>query len=371
MISVVGLLSLRRIWLGLLALAAFSTPGLADQRITTRFEMFGFARIGVLTLRNRIEQSGERYTITTDYATKGLASVFVDLTTHAEVRGRLIPGSAQPEWFRNDSRRNGTERHSRVDYRPDGAVDAAATPPLAQPMPAAAMRDTVDNLTAYLRLERQLARTGSCALTARVFDGRHAYDLVFADAGRTVLSPAGGLLLAIGAALAQSPPQINRVAMRFEVFGPAGLHVLTNRIEIDEIGERYAVASELTTRGLTGFFLDLADHSKVGGRLTAASALPEAFRSEARHNGEDRHDRVDYRDDGSIDGSASPPPITPITAAQMRGTVDALTAYLLVERRLGRGEDCTLVIPVYEGRRRYDLRYTDRGEQISSPAGGQ
>jgi len=59
-------------------------------------------------------------------------------------------------------------------------------------VPVAATRDTVDNLTAYLRLERQLARTGSCALTARVFDGRHAYDLVFADAGRTVLSPAGG-----------------------------------------------------------------------------------------------------------------------------------------------------------------------------------
>jgi len=34
------------------------------------------------------------------------------------------------------------------------------------------MRGTVDNLTATSRLERQLARTGSCALTARVFDGR-------------------------------------------------------------------------------------------------------------------------------------------------------------------------------------------------------
>ena len=192
MISVVSLLPPRGIWLGLLALAALSSPGLADQRITTRFEIFGFARIGLLTLRNRIEESGERYTITTDYATKGIASVFVDLTTHAEVRGRLIPGSAQPEWFRNDSRRNGAERHSRVDYRPDGAVGAASTTPSSEPLPATATRDTVDNLTAYLRLERQLARTGSCALTARVFDGRHAYDLVFADAGRTVLSPAGG-----------------------------------------------------------------------------------------------------------------------------------------------------------------------------------
>jgi len=192
MISAIGPLPPRSAWVGLLLLAAFSTPGLADQRVATRFEVFGFAGMNVLTLQNRVEESGEHYTITSDYATKGLASVFVNLTTHAEVRGRLIPGSAQPEWFRDDSRRNGAERRSHVDYRPDGAVDAAVTPALPQPLPMAAMRDTVDNLTAYLRLQRQLARTGSCTSTAHVFDGRHAYDLVFADAGSQVLSPSGG-----------------------------------------------------------------------------------------------------------------------------------------------------------------------------------
>src|SRR5579864_5317019 len=144
MISAVGVLPLRGVLFGLLALAAFSTPGLADQRVASRFEVFGFARIGVLTLRNQIEESGEHYTITTDYATKGIASVFVDLTTHAQAHGRLTTNSAQPEWFRNDSRRNGTERQSRLDYRPDGAIDASATPPPATPVPVAAMRGTVD-----------------------------------------------------------------------------------------------------------------------------------------------------------------------------------------------------------------------------------
>src|SRR5260370_39043280 len=58
MISALTLRPLRKVWLGLLALAALSTPGLADQRVVTRFEMFAFARIGVLTLRNRLEESG-------------------------------------------------------------------------------------------------------------------------------------------------------------------------------------------------------------------------------------------------------------------------------------------------------------------------
>ncbi len=121
--SAVGSLWLRGVWLGLLALAAFSTPARADQLVATRFEMFGFAQMGVLTLRNRTEERGERYAITIDYATKGMASVFVNLTTHAEARGRLISGSAQPEVFRDHSRRNGVERQSRLDYRPDGAID--------------------------------------------------------------------------------------------------------------------------------------------------------------------------------------------------------------------------------------------------------
>jgi hypothetical protein len=183
---------LRGALIGLLVLAASSTSGGAEQRVATRFEVFGFARIGILTLRNQLEEKGERYTITTDYATKGIASVFVNLTTHAEAHGRLTTGSAQPEWFKNDSQRNGTERHSRLDYKPDGAVDTAATPPPQTPVPATIIRGTVDNLTAYHRLERQLARTGSCALTAHVFDGRHAYDLVFRDNGREKLSPSGG-----------------------------------------------------------------------------------------------------------------------------------------------------------------------------------
>src|SRR5437868_13752272 len=135
MISAINSLPLRNLCLGLLAVAALSTPAVADQRVVTRFEMFGFAQIGVLTLRNRLEESGEHYTVTTDYATKGVASVFVDLKTHAEARGRITSGSAQPESFHTDSRRNGTERHSRIDYRPDGAVEAASTPPPSEALP--------------------------------------------------------------------------------------------------------------------------------------------------------------------------------------------------------------------------------------------
>jgi hypothetical protein len=185
------------------------------------------------------------------------------------------------------------------------------------------------------------------------------------------LLPIGALVLLAGAALAQALPQGDRILMRFEVFGFADLHVVTNQTEIDEVGEHYKIVSDLATRGVTGIVVALAEHNEVRGRLTPDSALPEAFRSDIRRNGVDRHDRVDYRGDGSVDGAASPPPVTLVAPAQMRGTVDDLTAYFQLERHLARGGDCTLVVAVYDGRLRYDLHYTDRGEQILSRAGGQ
>jgi hypothetical protein len=157
-----------------------------------RMEMQGPAGVPVLTLYTRLDEAGDRYRLAADYATSGIAKLMVDIRTHAEASGRLTPASAMPEAFHSESRRNGVDRHNRVDYRPDGTLDGGSTPPLPQPISAQAMRGTIDNLTAYLRLERQLARGGDCALTVPVFDGRHRYDLQFTDAGRKTLTPAGG-----------------------------------------------------------------------------------------------------------------------------------------------------------------------------------
>ena len=176
----------------LLALGSALAPAVADDQIATRFEMFGFAGIQVLTLHTRTEESGKRYAVSVDYKTEGMASLFVDLTTDAQVQGRIIAGSARPERFRDDTRRNGAQRHSRVDYRPDGTVIGSSTAPLPKPVTPQAAQGTIDNLTAYYRLERQLARTGSCGLSERVYDGRHGYDLIFTDAGQQALTPLGG-----------------------------------------------------------------------------------------------------------------------------------------------------------------------------------
>jgi Protein of unknown function (DUF3108) len=169
------------------------------------------------------------------------------------------------------------------------------------------------------------------------------------------------LLVLLPGSLRAPAAEPDRVQARFEIFGFAGLHVLTNRTTIEEWGDRYAIAMDLDTRGLASVFVDLTSHSQVTGKL-AKVALPEAYRSDVRRNGAQRHYQVDYRGDGSvINASASSSDARPVllAAEQMRGTVDQLTAYFQLERQLARGGPCALVVPVFDGSGLYNLRFTD------------
>jgi len=185
------------------------------------------------------------------------------------------------------------------------------------------------------------------------------------------------LLAAIAAALLSMPgtlmapaAEVDRVDARFEIFGFAGFHVLTNRTTVQEIGDRYAIAVDLDTRGLASIFVDLTSHSEVRGGLNRETPRPEAYRADVRRNGAERHYAVDYRGDGSVtNASASPSAGRPsfVAAEQTRGTVDQLTAYFLLERQLAHRGACALVVPVFDGSGLYNLRFADvKGETLSA-----
>jgi Protein of unknown function (DUF3108) len=152
------------------------------------------------------------------------------------------------------------------------------------------------------------------------------------------------------------------VFARFEIFGFAGLHLLTSRTSLEEAANQYAITMDLETRGLASAFVDLRSHSEVHGKLAADTLRPEAYRAEVWRNGADRHYSLDYRDDETVINAEAPSSVERpllIAAQQMRGTVDQLTAYFLVERQLARRGTCALVVPVFDGSGLYDLRFTD------------
>jgi Protein of unknown function (DUF3108) len=176
-------------------------------------------------------------------------------------------------------------------------------------------------------------------------------------------------LLFAPAALKAPAGEIDRVDARFEIYGFAGFHVLTNRTTIQEIGDRYAIAMDLDTRGLASVFVDLTSHSEVHGEFARNTAHPEIYRADVRRNGIERHYALDYRRDGAVTNASAPTeagrPFL-LAAEQIRGTVDQLTAYFEVERQIARSGNCSIVIPVFDGSGFYNLRFTNFKEEILS-----
>jgi len=109
-------------------------------------------------------------------------------------------------------------------------------------------------------------------------------------------------------------------------------------------------------------------------RLTHDAVHPDAYHGDVRRNGTDRHYRIDYRTDGTV-ASDQTPPLTALRSSaaveQLRGTVDQLTAFFILERQLAQRGSCGLIVPVFDGLSRYNLRFTDDRAETLSPAGPQ
>ena len=169
-------------------------------------------------------------------------------------------------------------------------------------------------------------------------------------------------LLYLATALPASSADLERIEARFEIFGFAGLHVLTDRTTVQERGDRYAIATDLDTRGLASIFVDLTSHSEVHGKLARDGPLPIAYRADVRRNGEDRHYGIDYSGNGTVTNVSTTSSVEQpllVAAQRLQGTVDQLTAYFLLEHHLAQHGTCARVVPVFDGSGLYNLRFMD------------
>jgi hypothetical protein len=161
-------------------------------------------------------------------------------------------------------------------------------------------------------------------------------------------------------------------ADRIEMFVALGLHVATSRTTLEEATDRYAITTDVESRGVAAVFVSLASHSEVHGRLGIDTVRPEAYRGEVHRNEVHTYNRVDYGADGMVTGASTPPGETrkPVTPALMRGTVDQLSALFMMERQLASRGSCARVVAVYDGLRRYNLHFTDAAPETIRTSGG-
>jgi hypothetical protein len=161
-------------------------------------------------------------------------------------------------------------------------------------------------------------------------------------------------VLAVLAVARSAPAQDFTVDLGYEVrYGP--LRVLSMELESAVAGDRYRATTAFKTEGLIDHFFSWRAESESHGRREGSVFQPEWHRASGTYRGERRTVEIDYRHDGAVDAHVTPPPEDDaregVPEALQRETVDPLTASLLTVETKCRGR-----LPVFDGRRRYDLR---------------
>lgn len=144
-----------------------------------------------------------------------------------------------------------------------------------------------------------------------------------------------------------------------------GVAVLDARAELTLAEGRYTVQVNAATDGFLGRMFPWESQSLSVGMVRPDGVTPIRHTQTGVLRGAPRAVTLDYGPDGSVRTQVSPPPEEedrdPVPEALSRRTRDPLSG--VVEMLLAglQGEGCRRTVPIYDGRRRYDMMFADRG----------
>jgi len=178
--------------------------------------------------------------------------------------------------------------------------------------------------------------------------------------------------------LAASPPAAlpgpGALTVRYDVYA-RGFPILSLDFNLNESAGTYEVTGVVRTQGALGLVSDFTLRTESRGAIAADTLRPSVHDSASRGRRKERRAHLDFHHDGSVVAALSPPedPGHRLpTADEVAGTVDPLTAILAIGHAVAETGSCRAKVPVYDGRRRYDLTLADDGvEQLASAEGGK
>jgi hypothetical protein len=180
------------------------------------------------------------------------------------------------------------------------------------------------------------------------------------------LAPALGLLLglslAAGTARAQGPLEIDAEYSASVWAIPVGRVALSA-----ELGENtYTARAVSQAAGLAALFSDVRIESEVAGAIEAGRARPQSYAHD-EFNGA-KHRRIDMSFDGRVARSVAAPDFSswgepPASEADRSGAIDPMTAVLMLAEAMTGDAPCSGVLPVFDGRLRYDFDLRARGRE--------
>jgi hypothetical protein len=153
-----------------------------------------------------------------------------------------------------------------------------------------------------------------------------------------------------------------------------GFHVFSSTAEYANGAEGYNVSATGRTQGILDFFFEWTGETRTTGRFNGPRVTPKQHHSQGQVDGEVRRMTINYNDAGDVvdfvvEPTPDPEEVTPLPENAEVGTIDPLTVIADLGRSVSEGRGCAGTYSVFDGKRRYDLKISDKGETILKPTG--
>ena len=146
-----------------------------------------------------------------------------------------------------------------------------------------------------------------------------------------------------------------------------GLHALSLETRMNRGKSAYSVKFSVRTRGLAWLVHPFSLKAQTDGVADEHGLRPLHYRSTSEKRGKTRRQEITYLDDGSLDVRREPKkngkPKNRVPEDLTLGTLDPASALLSIIEAFARVGRCEGSIPVYDGKRRYDLLVTQGGSR--------
>ena len=177
--------------------------------------------------------------------------------------------------------------------------------------------------------------------------------------------PAVALLLLVSTCSKSIDARAPREAtLHYDVYYLA-LPVVAVDVDAERDAGGYRTTVALRAAGILHALAPWESHVEADGTFEGGSVHPASYRVENAYR--DRHQRIDLAYErggavrGAVDGTLTDAEREDVPAVLREGTVDPVSASALVAERLAATGTCAGTIAVFDGLRRYDLRYADLG----------
>lgn len=182
-----------------------------------------------------------------------------------------------------------------------------------------------------------------------------------------------GTVLALGVFTVSATAAEKITELKHSVY-VGGLFLGSINTEIAEENQNYRIESIANTSKTFDWAFKWIAKGKTVGLIDSDKVSPFLHRHESTWNKNARSATMNYDQSGVVTvettgkKSSDPNKYTPIDPNSLTNSIDPMSAILLVSNRLESGQGCNGEVPVFDGRRRYDVKLTEKDSKLFKPS---